>query len=143
MRNPIFLRIVAIFVGAAVGAFFGIAGTIAHTVMWEGFPVGLVTAMVSCVALLLAIRALTGDTFIVLGTGIGMLIALILLSGGGPGGSILVPDAVNSHIWMWGIVVVVAVVALWPKRRQPSHPEAVDVGAHDGPGAAAQPKLEA
>jgi hypothetical protein len=118
VNNGVVVRIIAMVVGAAVGAFFGIAGTIAHTVVLTvdelDFPVGLVVALLTCVALMVAIRALTNDVFIVLATGIGMLVALFLLSGGGPGGSILVPDEVTSHIWIWSIVVAVAVITLLP-----------------------------
>ncbi len=125
MRSTVILRVFTWLIAAFVGAFFGVAGTVAHTVMWGEFPIGLLVAIISCLALLIAIRALTSDRVVVLAAGGGMLAMLFLFSGGGPGGSVLVPDELTSHIWTWSMVAAIAIVTLWPRARAKTVPGAV------------------
>ncbi|WP_198410783.1 histidinol dehydrogenase [Microbacterium halophytorum] len=118
--------------GAAVaGAVFGIAGTICYaslvvTPVIGGvaipLPFGLLISGVACLGLMLAVRLLADDRIAVLATGLGMLLALFLFSGRGPGGSVVVPQAAEGAlplgmIWSWALAVIVLVVVAWPDLR--------------------------
>ena len=75
-----------------VGAVYSLAGTIAHAYMLGWFPLGLVLAIIGSAALLISVRALTSDRWATLATGIGMMTTLLVISGRGPGGSVVVPQ---------------------------------------------------
>ncbi len=125
MRSSVIIRIVTWLAAAAVGAFYGVAGTVAHSVMWggempvfsDGVPIGLIVSIITCAALLIAIRALTHDRFVALAAGLGMLGALLLFSGAGPGGSVLVADSVYAWTWIWSVLVIATAVVVWPSPR--------------------------
>lgn len=102
-----------------VGAVYGLAGTIAQGYMWGWFPLGLILAIIGSGALLIAVRLLTSDRWAALGAGLGMMLATLVFSGRGPGGSVIVPQAAEGAISpgiVWTIVVpiMVAVVVAWP-----------------------------
>jgi hypothetical protein len=109
-----------------VGAVYGVAGTIAHAYTLGWFPLGLLLALIGSGALVLAVRALTADRWAALASGIGLVLTVVLFSGRGPGGSIVVPDGtldmlgpVNlGVVWTFALPVLVAVIVLWPERRQ-------------------------
>jgi hypothetical protein len=109
-----------------VGAVYGVAGTIAHAYTLGWFPLGLVLALIGSGALVLAVRALTADRWAALASGIGLVLTVVLFSGRGPGGSIVVPDGqldmlgpVNlGVVWTFALPVLVAIIVLWPERRQ-------------------------
>ena len=113
--------IIALFVGAV----YGIAGTIAHAYTLGWFPLGLLLALIGSGALVLAVRALTADRWAALASGIGLVLTVVLFSGRGPGGSIVVPDGkldmlgpVNlGVVWTFAPPVLVAIIVLWPERR--------------------------
>lgn len=108
--------------GALVaGAVFGIAGTICYPslLVFGVLPVGLVVSAAACLGLLLSVRLLADDRGAVIATGLGMLAALFVFSGRGPGGSVIVPQAAEGElplglIWGWTLAVVVLVVVAWP-----------------------------
>lgn len=108
-----------------VGAAYGVAGTIAHAFTLGPVPLGLLLAIVGSAALLIAVRALTADRIAALATGIGLIAAVLVFSGRGPGGSVIVPDGelamlgpVNlGVVWMVAVPVLAAAVVLWPDRR--------------------------
>jgi len=118
---------VALFV---VGAVFGLATTVAHassfgTVGWlSGIPalaailgsgwVGLVLGVIACGGLLLAVRLLLRDRWGALVTGLGMLAGMVVISGMGPGGSVIVPNDLAGVAWTWSIAGMVLLVAAWP-----------------------------
>lgn len=124
-----------------VGAVYGLAGTIAQSYLLGGLPVGLLLAVVGSAALLAAVRLLTLDRWAALGTGLGMMIATLVFSGRGPGGSVIVPVATEDTfptglIWTIAVPVLVAIVVAWPDLsglRQRDLPDAVDdTPADDG-----------
>ncbi|KRA23788.1 histidinol dehydrogenase [Microbacterium sp. Root61] len=102
-----------------VGAVYGLAGTIAQSFMWGWFPLGLVLAIIGSGALLAAVRLLTGDRWAALATGLGMMLATMVFSGRGPGGSVIVPQAADGAfspgvVWTIAVPILVAIVVSWP-----------------------------
>lgn len=105
-----------------IGAVYGIAGTISHAYALGWLPLGLILAILGSAALLVAVRALTLDRWATLATGLGMTLAVLLFSGPGPGGSVVVPQssdgAVNAGlVWTIAVPVLVAIVVSWPDTR--------------------------
>src|SRR5687768_5248477 len=103
----------------AVGAVYGLAGTIAHAYELGWFPLGLVLAIIGCGALLLAVRLLTADRWAALATGLGMMVATLVFSGRGPGGSVIVPETGLGTTWTLALPILVAIVVAWPDRFRP------------------------
>lgn len=113
-----------------VGAVFGLATTVTHassfgTVGWlAGVPilgavlgsgwVGLVLGAIACGGLLLAVRLLLHDRWGALVTGLGMLAGMVVISGMGPGGSVIVPNDVLGVVWSWTVAGMVLLVVAWP-----------------------------
>jgi hypothetical protein len=103
-------------VALLVGAVYGLAGTIAHAYVVVGIPLGLALGILGCAALLAAVRLLTGDRWSALATGMGMMIATLVFSGRGPGGSVIVPESDLGSIWTIALPILVALVVAWPAR---------------------------
>lgn len=99
---------------ALVGGVYGVAGTIAHSVMWGPVPIGLIVAAIACAAILVAVRALTHDRGAAVAAGLGMIGMLVLISGVGPGGSVVVPDSLSGQIWTYVVAGIVLLVVAWP-----------------------------
>lgn len=107
-------------VAFVVGAVYGVAGTVAQAYMLGWFPLGLVLATIGVVALLVAVRLLTGDRWTALAAGLGVMVATLVFSGAGPGGSVVVPQAAEGTFnpgIVWTIVVPLAatIVIAWPE----------------------------
>jgi hypothetical protein len=118
-------RVLSWVAAALVGGVFGVAGTIAHSVTWGPVPVGLIVGTVACGAILVAIRALTHDRGAALASGLGMLGMLVLISGVGPGGSIVVQESLSGRVWIYVVAGLVLLVVAWPRiARVPSRTEA-------------------
>jgi hypothetical protein len=107
-------------VALIVGVVYGLAGTIAHAYRWGWLPVGLILALVGCAALLAAVRLLTDDRWAALATGLGMVLATLVFSGKGPGGSVIVPQTALATIWTLALPLLVAIVVAWPDRLGPA-----------------------
>ncbi len=109
-------------VALAAGAVYGVAGTIAHAYVVGWLPVGLILAIVGAGALLAAVRLLTRDRWAALACGLGLLIATLVFSGTGPGGSIVVPSGkldmlgpVNLGVaWTIAVPFLAALAVAWP-----------------------------
>ncbi|MGV9768373.1 histidinol dehydrogenase [Microbacterium sp. NPDC003461] len=111
------------------GAVYGIVGTVMHSaaVVPTGLaglvvPFGTILAAVGLLALLIAVRCLSEDRVTVLAAGLGALAMVMLFSGEGPGGSIVVPQSAPGEaplgvIWSWVVAAVVIVVVAWPDLR--------------------------
>jgi len=98
-----------------VGAVFGLAATVTHATSVWGLPwVGLVLGAVACGGMLLAVRLLLHDRWGALATGLGMLLGMVVISGRGPGGSVIVPNDLLGVTWTWTVAVMVLLVAAWP-----------------------------
>ena len=120
MRSATLLaRVATWFIAFIVGAVYGLAGTIAHTFALGWFPLGLILAIIGSAALLAAVRLLTSDRWAALATGLGMMIATLVFSGRGPGGSVIVAEAPDGAfnpgiVWTVAVPLLVAVVVAWP-----------------------------
>lgn len=112
-------RIATWIVAVVIGLVFGVAGTIGQAAMWGPVPLGLVIAIVGVGALVLAVRLLTADRWTALATGLGAMVATLVFSGRGPGGSIVVPAPVDGTvstgiIWTIAVPLMAAVIIGWP-----------------------------
>ncbi len=107
-------RVLSWIMAVVVGGVYGVAGTIGHSLMWGPVPVGLIVGGIACGAILVAVRTLTHDRGAAIATGAGMLGLLFVISQRGPGGSVVVPDALNGQIWMYIVVALVILVIAWP-----------------------------
>lgn len=107
-------RVLSWVAAALVGGVYGVAGTIAHSVMWGPIPIGIIVAAIACAAILIAVRALTHDRGAAVAAGIGMIGMLVLISGVGPGGSIVVPASLSGQIWTYLVAGIVLLVIAWP-----------------------------
>ncbi|MFB8387075.1 histidinol dehydrogenase [Microbacterium sp. NPDC055910] len=115
-------------VALAVGAVYGLAGTIAHAYVVIGIPLGVVLGLLGCGALVVAVRLLTGDRWAALATGLGMTIATLVFSGRGPGGSVIVPESALGTVWTLALPIIVVLVVAWPSRLPVAAPP-IDRGA--------------
>ncbi len=102
-------------VAFVVGAVYGVAGTIAHAYTLAWFPLGLILAIIGSGALLAAVRLLTSDRWAALGTGLGLMVATLVFSGAGPGGSVVVPQTSLGVVWTIAVPLLVALVVAWPE----------------------------
>ncbi|MFS0867102.1 histidinol dehydrogenase [Microbacterium sp. 179-B 1A2 NHS] len=117
--NPVLARAATWLVAALIGFVYGVACVIGQAASWGVLPVGLIVASVGLIALLVAVRTLTGERASALAAGLGALIATVVFSGRGPGGSIVVPAAAEGEIttgiiWTIAVPLVAALVVAWP-----------------------------
>ncbi|WP_404435567.1 histidinol dehydrogenase [Microbacterium aerolatum] len=114
-------RLLSWIAAALVGVVYGAAGTIAHSLMWGPIPIGLIVGGIACAALLVAVRALTHDRAAAVATAIGMIGMLMIISGPGPGGSVIVPNTPVGQIWIYLVSGIALLVIAWPNlKRVPS-----------------------
>lgn len=119
-------RVLSWLAAAVVGGVFGIAGTIAHTLTWGPVPVGMIVGTIACGAILVAIRSLTHDRAATIAAGAGMVGMLLIISGVGPGGSVVVENTAMGQIWIWIVAGLVILTVAWPSlRRLPTRTDAV------------------
>ena len=114
MRVSWLSRVLSWVAAALVGGVYGVAGTIGHSLMWGPIPVGLVVGAIACAAILIAVRALTHDRGAAVAAGLGMIGMLVLISGVGPGGSVVVADSLAGRIWTYLVAGLVLLVVAWP-----------------------------
>jgi hypothetical protein len=126
-------RVLSWIAAALVGGVFGVAGTIGHSLMWGPVPVGLIVGAVACGAILVAIRSLTHDRGATLAAGLGMVGMVVLISGVGPGGSVVVQDTLSGRIWIYLVAGLVLLAVAWPSL---SRMQIQTTAAHEGPSSA-------
>lgn len=117
--NPVLARVATWLVAALIGFVYGVACVIGQAAAWGVIPVGIVVASIGLAALLIAVRTLTAERAAALAAGLGALIATVVFSGRGPGGSIVVPAAPEGEIttgiiWTIAVPLIAAVVVGWP-----------------------------
>ncbi|MFT4156393.1 MAG: histidinol dehydrogenase [Microbacterium sp.] len=103
---------------AVVGGVFGVAGTIAHSLIWGPIPIGMIVGTIACGAILIAIRALTHDRAATVAAGSGMVGMLLIISGVGPGGSVVVENTALGQIWIYVVAGLVLLAVAWPSLRR-------------------------
>ena len=100
-----------------LGAGFGLLGTIAHQAplsIWPVVPLGLVVALAAIACLMIGLRHLVARS-LVLASALGVIGAVLLLSGRGPGGSVLVPDNALGVVWSIAPGLIALGVVIWPR----------------------------
>lgn len=108
-------RIITLAIALVAGVVYGVVGTVAQASMLGVIPVGIILAVVGAGALVLAIRLLA-DRWAALAAGAGMTIAVLVFSGEGPGGSVIVPaDSPTSFVWSLACPLVAALIVAWPQ----------------------------
>ena len=132
MKSSVVGRLALWLVAAVIGGLYGVAGTIGHSVLWGPAPIGLLVASLSALALLVAVRALVGRFSVTLATALGMLGAVMLLSGRGPGGSVLVPNTGLSMIWLGVVALGALLVLAWPRLSSRVDPAREALRGEDG-----------
>ncbi|TFB89771.1 hypothetical protein E3O10_08210 [Cryobacterium luteum] len=105
--------------GLLLGIFFGVLGTIAHqatlTLFGVALPIGLTIAFIGIGALLLGLRLVVRDRFVVGLAAAGLLLTIFVLSLRGSGGSVLVPAGLPGTLWTVVPALIAAFVLAWPK----------------------------
>lgn len=109
-------------IAGVVGLVYGVAGTIGQAAMWGPIPLGLVIAIIGTGALLVAVRLLTADRWAALACGMGAMVATLVFSGRGPGGSVVVPAPADGQIstgiiWTIAVPLLTAIIVGWPSTR--------------------------
>lgn len=123
-------RLASWVIALAVGAVYATACTIAHAYTLGAFPLGLVLAIVGIAALLAAVRLLTADRWAAMAAGSGAVIATLVFSGAGPGGSVVVPTGPAGVVWMVSVSIAAVVAVAWPDLSRPPAAAGVDGGAN-------------
>ncbi|WP_295034547.1 histidinol dehydrogenase [uncultured Microbacterium sp.] len=126
-----------------VGVVFGLAATVTHASSLWGFGwAGIVLGVIACGGMLLAVRLLLRDRWAALLTGLGMLAGMIVISGRGPGGSVIVPNDLLGVVWTWTVAGMVLLVAAWPdfSRIRRIQQEQAALRQAQGPGEAPRPE---
>ena len=141
MRGSWLNRVLSWVAMLVVGAVFGLATTVTHaSTLWGLAGAGLALGVVACGGMLLAVRLLLRDRWAALLTGLGMLAGMVVISGRGPGGSVIVPNDLLGVIWTWTVAGMVLLVAAWPDfgriRRIQREQAARAAHAHPVPGEA-------
>ncbi|WP_265520884.1 DUF6113 family protein [Oerskovia flava] len=100
-----------------LGVLVGVVGTVMHraVVLDVDLPIALVLCLLATASTGILARAWTGYGGL-LGYGLGWVVAVQILSLEGPGGDVLVPDEPIGYVWIYGGLLVVAVVAFLPRR---------------------------
>ncbi|PPH22648.1 PIG-L family deacetylase [Rathayibacter toxicus] len=105
----------------ALGAVVGVITTIAHqrtlVVGDLTLPVGLVASLAAVALLLLGLRLVMPDRFVVLCTAMGLLVMIGLFSLRSTGGSVLIPANGWGIAWIILSAVIALVVIAWPRLR--------------------------
>jgi len=106
-------------VAVVIGLVYGVAGTIGQAAVWGVIPLGLVIAIIGVGALLLAVRLLTSDRWAALACGLGAMIATLVFSGRGPGGSVVVPAPAEGQfstgiVWTLAVPILATLIVGWP-----------------------------
>lgn len=117
-------RIVACVLAFVVGGALGGIGTVNHQLVLPvaglRLPGGVTVALLLVLALMLGLRLVFVTRVMPLVAGTGILAAMLTLTVGGPGGSVLVPANAAGYAWTYGAAAIVALVLAWPRIVRPT-----------------------
>ncbi len=116
-------KIAASVLALMTGALAGAIGTATHQSIP---PFGIALALLMVLCLLGGFRVLFASRLTAAAAAVGVLGAVAMFSGSGPGGSVLVPATDLGYWWTFGPAVVAFVVLAWPRlpaRRMDTVPE--------------------
>ncbi len=108
-------RVVACVLAVLMGAALGGIGTVNH--QWgysAGFPLGVIAALALVAALVTGLRLVFATRIVAFFASVGILVSLVVLTVGGPGGSVLVPANGAGYGWSYGAAAIIALVLAWP-----------------------------
>lgn len=111
-RGP---RVIAGALAFLMGVALGGIGTVNH--QWgypAGFPIGTIAALILVAALVTGLRLVFATRVVPFWASVGILVALVVLTLGGPGGSVLVPANGAGYGWSYGAAAIIALVLAWP-----------------------------
>ena len=101
-----------------LGLIFGAIMTFGHqaevSIGTVGVPWGIIAACFGVAALLIGYRLLSRNRWAVIWVALGIIMAVLVLSLPGPGGSVLVPAGVVGIIWSIAPTCIAALVIAWP-----------------------------
>jgi hypothetical protein len=117
-----------------LGLVVGAVGTVMHRVVVTDhlLPAGIVVALLAVLAAGTLARAWAGYAGLV-GYAIGWVAAVQVLASRGPGGDLLVPNQTVGLAWVYGGMLVVAIVAFLPWSWFSDRPVRSQVAAPDEP----------
>lgn len=121
---------IGVLLSALAGLVIGTLGTFKHQVgvsaaTGAGFPVGLLLSLAMVLAVLTALRVGFGTRWFALAAGIGVVVAVLVLTlPGASGGSTVILLNAEGIVWTAGTPVLGAAVVAWPARRRPGVREA-------------------
>jgi len=111
-------KVIACALAGLIGIALGGIGTVNHQLVLSvgdaRLPSGVTVALVLVAALMMGLRLVFVSRVVALAAGLGILLAVALLTVGGPGGSVLVPANPAGYVWSYGAAMVVALVLVWP-----------------------------
>jgi len=117
-------RVLACASAAAVGATLGALGTVNHQVSIDPFgasvPIGLVLGLLVVTATLVGLRLIFDNRVVVGVASVALLVVIAVLAAESAGGSVLIPASTIAYGWLYGTVIVVAVVLAWPRLSHPA-----------------------
>jgi N-acetyl-1-D-myo-inositol-2-amino-2-deoxy-alpha-D-glucopyranoside deacetylase len=116
-------KLAASVLALVTGALAGAIGTATHQSIP---PFGVALALVMVVCLLGGFRILFDSRLAAAAAAVGVLGAVAMFSGSGPGGSVLVPATGLGYWWTFGPAVTAFIVLAWPRlpaRRMDNVPE--------------------
>ena len=108
-------RVIACALALLMGVALGGIGTVNH--QWgfsAGFPIGAIAALVLVAALATGLRLVFATRIVPFFASVGLLASLVVLTVGGPGGSVLVPANGAGYGWSYGTAAIIALVLAWP-----------------------------
>ena len=108
-------RVIACALALLMGVALGGIGTVNH--QWgfsAGFPIGAIAALVLVAALVTGLRLVFATRIVPFFASVGLLVSLVVLTVGGPGGSVLVPANGAGYGWSYGAAAIIALVLAWP-----------------------------
>jgi N-acetyl-1-D-myo-inositol-2-amino-2-deoxy-alpha-D-glucopyranoside deacetylase len=137
-------RIIACTLAGLIGIALGGIGTVNHQLVLAvggvRLPSGVVVALVLVAALMVGLRLVFVSRIVALAAGLGILLAVAVLTVGGPGGSVLVPANLAGYAWSYGAAMIVALVLVWPRIAGAQNRPVGGAGARGGLPAAENPR---
>lgn len=107
-----------------LGVVVAVAGTLVHRWDAEGWPAGLLLALVTAALAAVAARAGAGAAGVVL-LGLAAVVTSQTMAFVSPGGDVLVTDEVIGYAWLLGLPLSTVVAAVTPRRWYSGEPAAL------------------
>lgn len=80
-------------------------------------PWGIAVSLLGVTSFLVGVRLVSSDRRAVVWSAAGVVLAVLVLSLPGPGGSVIIPNGVLGMTWAFAPTAIALMVALWPAPR--------------------------